>query len=63
MNAFTRREDLGETDRAQKKLDNPSSNLIPEEDGFDKQRQSEDPVQADVIVQDTCETFMNGAGI
>ena len=63
MNASTRREDLVETDRVQKKLDNPSSNLFPEEAGFDKPRQSEDQVQADVIVPGACETFINGAGI
>jgi hypothetical protein len=63
MDRSARREDLVETDRAQKRLDDPRSNPIPEEANSNQQTPPQGPVQPDVIPEGADETFVHGAGI
>jgi hypothetical protein len=63
MDTFARREGLAETDRAQKRLDNPRRGPIPEEDSPNRQAQPPGPVRPDAIREGAGETFDQGAGI
>jgi hypothetical protein len=63
MDTSARREDLVETDRAQKRLDNPRSTPLPEEVGPTRQPPPQDQVLPDAVREGAGESFVHGAGI
>jgi hypothetical protein len=63
MDTSARREDLVETDQAQKRLDNPRSDPVAEGVSSNKQTEPQDQVRPDIIRRGPYETFVHGAGI